>query len=98
MRKWPLKKKNNISTSFEQTFKIAKNPGKIQQNNVKNKYNFERASLAQKCCFDENKKITHFFTFLDKMQFSAILCLATYDWFCADGSHIVCFYNGNNFQ
>ena len=22
------------------------------------------------------------------MQFSAILCLATYDWFCADGSHI----------
>ena len=22
------------------------------------------------------------------MQFSEILCLATYDWFCADGSHI----------
>ena len=42
MRKWPLKKKNNVSTSSEQTFKIAKNPGKIQQNNVKNKYNFER--------------------------------------------------------
>ena len=30
-----------------------------------------------------------FLTFLDKMQFSEILCLATYDWFCADGSHIV---------
>ena len=30
-----------------------------------------------------------FLTFLDKMQFSAILCLATYDWFCADGSHIL---------
>ena len=29
-----------------------------------------------------------FFTFLDKMQFSAILCFATYDWFCADGSHM----------
>ena len=29
-----------------------------------------------------------FLTFLDKMQFSAILCLATYDWFCADGSHM----------
>ena len=27
-------------------------------------------------------------TFLDKMQFSAVLCLATYDWFCADGSHL----------
>ena len=27
-----------------------------------------------------------FFTFLDKMQFSAILCLETYDWFCADRS------------
>ena len=23
------------------------------------------------------------------MQFSAILCLATYEWFCADGSHII---------
>ena len=22
------------------------------------------------------------------MQFSAILCLATYDWFCADGLHL----------
>ena len=22
------------------------------------------------------------------MQFSTILCFATYDWFCADGSHI----------
>ena len=31
-------------------------------------------------------------TFLDKMQFSVILCLATYDWFCADGSHI--FFKG----
>ena len=29
-----------------------------------------------------------FLTFLDKMQFSEILCLATYDWFCADGSHM----------
>ena len=29
-----------------------------------------------------------FLTYLDKMQFSAILCLATNDWFCADGSHI----------
>ena len=29
-----------------------------------------------------------FLTFLDKMQFSAILCLSIYDWFCADGSHI----------
>ena len=29
-----------------------------------------------------------FLTFLDKMQFSAILCLVTYDWFCADGSHV----------
>ena len=26
--------------------------------------------------------------FLDKMQFSAILRLMTYDWFCADRSHI----------
>ena len=34
-----------------------------------------------------------FLTFLDKMQFSAILCLATYDWFCADGSHNVSTYN-----
>ena len=23
------------------------------------------------------------------MQFSEILCLATYDWFCADGSHLL---------
>ena len=30
-----------------------------------------------------------FLTFLDKMQFSEILCLATYDWFCADGSQIM---------
>ena len=30
-----------------------------------------------------------FLTFLDKMQFSEILCLATYDWFCADGSHLL---------
>ena len=29
-----------------------------------------------------------FLTILDKMQFSAILCLETYDWFCEDGSHI----------
>ena len=29
-----------------------------------------------------------FLTFLDKMQFSEILCLATYDWFCPDGSHL----------
>ena len=29
-----------------------------------------------------------FLTFLDKMQFSETLCLATYDWFCADGSQI----------
>ena len=28
-----------------------------------------------------------FFTCLDKMQIPAILYLATYDWFCADGSH-----------
>ena len=27
-----------------------------------------------------------FFTFLDKMPFSAILCLETYDWFCAEMS------------
>ena len=33
-------------------------------------------------------KITHFLTFLYKMQIFAILCLATYDWFCADGSHL----------
>ena len=30
-----------------------------------------------------------FLTFLEKMQFSAIICLATYDWFCADGSHML---------
>ena len=30
-----------------------------------------------------------FFTFLDKMQFSEILCLATYHWICADGSHLL---------
>ena len=30
-----------------------------------------------------------FLTFLDKMQFSVILCLGTYDWFCADGSHLI---------
>ena len=35
----------------------------------------------------KTKNIT-FLTFLDKMQFSEILCLATYDWFCADGSHL----------
>ena len=35
----------------------------------------------------KTKKKT-FLTFLHKMQFSAILCLATYDWFCADGLHI----------
>ena len=29
-----------------------------------------------------------FFDFLDKMQIFTILCLVTYDWFCADGSHI----------
>ena len=28
-----------------------------------------------------------FLTFLDKMQFSE-LCLATFDWFCADGSQM----------
>ena len=33
-------------------------------------------------------KNSTFLTFLDKMQFSEILCLATYDWFCADGSHM----------
>ena len=33
-------------------------------------------------------KNNNFLTFLDKMQFSEILCLATYDWFCADGSQI----------
>ena len=32
-------------------------------------------------------KNTFFLTFLDKMQFSAISCLATYDWFCADGMY-----------
>ena len=30
-----------------------------------------------------------FLTFLDKMQISDFLCLATYDWFCADGSHFI---------
>ena len=54
MRKWYLKKKNHISTSFKQTFKIAKKYLKIEQNNVKSKY-FERV-LPQKCCFAENKK------------------------------------------
>ena len=29
-----------------------------------------------------------FLTFLAEMQISAILCLETYDWLCADGSHI----------
>ena len=29
-----------------------------------------------------------FLTFLDKMQVFAILCFVTYDWFCADGSHM----------
>ena len=29
-----------------------------------------------------------FLTFLDKMQFSSILCMATYDWICADGSQM----------
>ena len=31
-----------------------------------------------------------FLTFLDKMPYSAILFLATYDLFCADGSQMVC--------
>ena len=34
-----------------------------------------------------------FLTFLDKMQFSEILCLVNYDWFCADGSHIRVHYS-----
>ena len=35
-----------------------------------------------------------FLTFKDKMQFSAILCLATYDWFCADGSQMDTYFEG----
>ena len=58
MRKWPLKKKNHISTSRKKAFKIAKNTRKILQNNVKNKY-FERV-LSKKCCFCEKQKITLF--------------------------------------
>ena len=43
-----------------------------------------------------------FLTFLDKIQFSAILCLETYDWFCADRSHMDVFiisgsYSGHRF-
>ena len=55
MRKWLLKKKDNISTSFKRNFKIAKNSLKIKLNNLKSKY-FERV-LSKKCCFDENKKL-----------------------------------------
>ena len=44
--------------------------------------------IALKCFFDEKQKITHFLTFLDKMKFSGILCFETYDWFCADMSHV----------
>ena len=33
-------------------------------------------------------KIRTVLTFLDKMLFSAILCLETHDWFCADGSQM----------
>ena len=44
--------------------------------------------MPKKCCFDKNKKKNTFLTFLDKMQFSAIVCLENYDWFCADRSHL----------
>ena len=30
------------------------------------------------------------------MHFSEILCLATYDWFCADGSHLFCVTSSNS--
>ena len=42
------------------------------------KYSF----FTPKLLFMKTKK-KHFLTFLDRMPFSAILCLGTYDWFCA---------------
>ena len=51
------------------------------------KTNILKESCPKNVILMKTKNIT-FLTFLDKMQFSEILCLATYDWFCADGSHI----------
>ena len=60
----------------------------------KNKY-FERF-LPKNVVLMKTKNNT-FLTFLNKMQFSAILCLGTCDWFCADGSQIInlCVPNNN---
>ena len=40
---------------------------------------------CQKILFHRKPKITHL---LDKIKFSVLLCLETYDWSCADRSHL----------
>ena len=49
--------------------------------------NILKESCPKNVVLMETKNI--FLMFLEKMQFSAILCLATYDWFCADGSLLI---------
>ena len=54
------------------------------------KTNILKESCPKNVVFMKIKNKT-FLTFLDKLLFSAILCLETYDWFCAYGSQIINF-------
>ena len=44
--------------------------------------------LPKKMLFWRKTKNNIFLQFLDKMRYSVILRLGTYDWFCADRSHL----------
>ena len=55
---------------------------------LENTYILKGSCPPPKKKFVLRKNKTHFLTFLHKMQFSAILCLKTCDWVCADRSHI----------
>ena len=67
--------------NFQNSHKYLKNLADVKNNILKK-------SCPKNVILMKTKNNT-FLTFLDKMQFSKILCLETYDWFCADGSHIV---------
>ena len=74
---------------------VRNNPNMFPEKNVTQASNYCRyiMSILKACDLYSPFKwffglITYFLTYSDKMQVSAILCLATYYWFCADGSLI----------
>ena len=59
-----------------------------EESNRNKKINLIDTNLHKHFIFDENKK-GHILTFSDKMQFCAVSCFPTCDWFCPMTSHII---------